>query len=65
MPLTEIYVDTYTGVKDPTGNVAPEHRSRRVVNLRAERPGINEGVREALHRLLDKNIDDLNKELKP
>ncbi len=64
MPLTEIFIDLYTGLRDASDNVAPEHRSRRRISLRAERIEITSGVRQELHDLLDKNINDLNKELK-
>ena len=63
MPTAEIFVDLYTGLRDAADNVAPEHRSRRRVSLRAERMEITSGVRQELHALLDRNIDDLNKEL--
>ena len=63
--LTNIFVDLYTGIKDSANNVAPEARARRQCNLRSDVPYITSGVRAELHQLLDKNIDDLNKELKP
>jgi len=63
MPLTEIFLDLYTGLRDAGDNVAPEHRSRRRISLRSERVEITSGVRQELHALLDKNINDLQKEL--